>query len=138
MIERRAEAQWHGTLGGGAGVVQAPGIESPYSFESRFRDGPGTTPEALLGAAHAGCFSMALALILGEHGFEPERIRTTATVGFDPDSLSVTTIALHTTGTVPEIDAEEFLRIATIAKDNCPVSKALSAVEVTLASASLE
>lgn len=138
MIARTAQARWTGSLSDGAGAVRAGTLESGYSFASRFEDGEGTTPEALIGAAHAGCFSMALSLILGEHGFTPAEVRTTATVRFDPEALEITGIALETWAVVPGLDdAAEFSRIAGLAKENCPVSKALAAVEIQLVSARL-
>lgn len=138
MIDRSAQAEWKGDLKGGTGHVRAGNLESAYSFASRFEDGAGTTPEALIGAAHAGCFSMALSLILGEHGYTPDEIRTTATVRFDPDGLKITRITLETRASVPGLDdAAEFERIATAAKENCPVSKALRATEIQLGSAEL-
>lgn len=138
MITRTAQARWTGGLKGGRGLVRAGALESTYTFASRFQDGEGTTPEALVGAAHAGCFSMALSLMLGEHGFTPDEIRTTATVRFDPKGLEITGIVLDTTAVVPGLhDAVEFQRIAGLAKENCPVSRALGAVGIELASAEL-
>ncbi len=138
MIDRRAQAEWKGDIKGGSGSVRAGKLESSYSFASRFADGAGTTPEALIGAAHAGCFSMALSLFLGEHGYTPGEIRTTATVSLDPDKLEITAITLETRASVTGLDdAKEFEKIANEAKDNCPVSKALSATTIRLASARL-
>lgn len=138
MIERSAQAEWKGGLKGGTGHVRAGKLESGYSFASRFKDGAGTTPEGLVGAAHAGCFSMALSLILEEHGYTPSEIHTTATVTLDPDELEITGITLETRAFVPGLDdPNEFERIATAAKENCPVSKALRATEIRLASAEL-
>ncbi len=138
MIVRTAQARWTGALKGGEGAVRAGALESGYSFASRFEDGDGTTPEALIGAAHAGCFSMALSLILGEHGFTPDEVRTTATVRFDPVALEITGITLDTWAVVSDLaDPAEFQRIADLAKENCPVSKALGAVDIQLASARL-
>lgn len=138
MIERRAQAEWRGSLKEGHGQVQAGNLQSGYSFASRFEDGAGTTPEALIGAAHAGCFSMALSLILGEHGYTPEEIRTTAKVDLDAGKLEITSISLETHASVPGLDdPAEFERIANAAKENCPVSKALGATDIRLVSARL-
>ena len=138
MIDRKAQAEWKGGLRDGSGQIRAGGLESSYSFASRFGDGEGTTPEALIGAAHAGCFSMAFSLMLSEEGYKPESIRTTATVRLDPDELRITEIALETEGVVDGLDdAGEFERIANKAKENCPVSKALAATDIRLASARL-
>ena len=138
MIEQQAKAEWKGGLKGGEGRVQAGSIEAPYSFASRFEGGEGSTPEELIGAAHAGCFSMALSLMLGEEGHEPESIRTTATVALDPDKLAIVRIDLETEAEVPGLDEAGFRRIAGNAKENCPVSKALAAVPVELKSARLK
>ena len=138
MIEQQAKAEWKGGLKRGEGRVQAGSIEAPYSFASRFEGGEESTPEELIGAAHAGCFSMALSLMLGEEGHEPESIRTTATVALDPERLAIARIELETEGEVPGLDADGFRRIAEKAKENCPVSKALSAVPIDLKSVRLK
>jgi len=108
--------------------------EGAYSFQSRFEEGTGTNPEELLGAAHAGCFSMALSAALGEAGFEPERVRTKAEVRLEKvgESFQITKIHLDTEARVPGIEEKVFLRHAEDAKANCPVSKALSATKITL------
>ena len=138
MINRTGQAEWAGDLKNGTGRVHAGGLESAYSFASRFEDGNGTTPEALIAVAHAGCFSMALSLILGEKGYTPEGIWTTATVSLDPGALEITGVTLETRATVPGLlDGDEFERIAEEAKENCPVSKALRATEIRLRSAEL-
>jgi osmotically inducible protein OsmC len=138
MPERKATARWDGSFKGGGGTVAlgSGAFEGPYSFRSRFEDGPGTNPEELIGAAHAGCFSMAFALALGEAGHEPETIDTGATVHFGPDpsgdGFAITRIDLVTRARVPGIGADEFASIAGAAKAGCPVSKALAAVDITL------
>jgi osmotically inducible protein OsmC len=118
-----------GTMKIGAGVY-----EGKYSFASRFEQGPGTNPEELIGAAHAGCFSMALSLVLEQAGFKPERIDTTARVSVDkvPEGFKITTIELETEGRVPGIDEKTFLEKAEAAKQGCPVSMALTGVEIRL------
>jgi osmotically inducible protein OsmC len=108
--------------------------EGGYSFRSRFEDGEGTNPEELIAAAHAGCFSMALANGLTEAGHPVGRISTTARLHFRPgeDGPPIKLIELEAEGEVDGIDAEEFQRAADEAKEGCPVSQALAAVEITL------
>ena len=138
MPNRKATAHWEGSLkeGGGTVALGSGAFEGPYGFKSRFEEGPGTNPEELLGAAHAGCFTMALSLVLGEAGFSPESLDTEATVHFgkDPsdDGFAITSIDLVTRARVPEIDATQFEQLANAAKGGCPLSKALKAVEITL------
>jgi osmotically inducible protein OsmC len=108
-------------------------FEGKYSFKSRMEDGPGTNPEELIGAAHAGCFSMALSVVLGSEGHEPESIKTDAKVRFDKEGegWAIKSVALTTRGRVPGLDNDGFVKAAEAAKENCPVSQALS-VEITL------
>ena len=109
-------------------------FDGPYSFRSRMEEGVGTNPEELIGAAHAGCFSMALSAVLGGAGLTPTKIHTTAAVKFEKvgDGFSITGIELTTEGDVPGTDAAGFEKFAEIAKANCPVSKALSGTTITL------
>jgi osmotically inducible protein OsmC len=137
MIKRHAEAIWRGNLKEGSGSFRFGATEGRYSFASRFGDGEGSTPEELIGAASAGCFSMALSLFLGERGYTPQVIRTTSTVQLDPDQLAITRIDLDTEAEIPRVEEDEFRRIAEQAKQKCPVSKALSSVEIVLKSAKL-
>ena len=135
-MKRGASAQWRGGLKDGRGTLStASGVldGSGYSFATRFEDGTGTNPEELIGAAHAGCFSMALAMMLGQAGFDPESIDTRATVSLEEsgDGFSITAVHLDTTATVPGADAEAFEKAATAAKAGCPVSRLLNA-EITL------
>ncbi len=132
MPVRNAQARWNKNLEEGSGTLSFGAFEGAYSFASRFEDGEGTNPEELIGAAHAGCFSMALALALGEAGFEPAAVDTTAAVHFDPEQLAITKIELHTEAEVPGLGEERFQELAEGAKKNCPVSKALAGVEITL------
>ncbi len=136
MPTRKAEAQWKGTVTEGSGTVKlgSGAYEGPYSFKSRFEDGSGTNPEELIGAAHAGCFSMALALILTEGGHQPERIHTTAKVHLEQDGggPSIAKIDLSCEAEVGDIEADHFLGHAEQAKESCPVSKALAGTEITL------
>ncbi|MCH7661414.1 MAG: OsmC family protein [Euryarchaeota archaeon] len=133
MPVRNAEATWEGDLKGGDGsmALGSGAFEGAYSFGTRFEEEQGTNPEELIGAAHASCFSMALANELAGDGYDPERVHTTADVHLDTDSLAITSIELTTEATVPDIDEEAFLEYAEGAKENCPVSKAL-ATEISL------
>ncbi len=103
-------------------------FEGDYSFQSRFEDGAGTNPEELIGAAHAGCFSMALSNMLAQAGHPPERVHTTANVhlGQEGDAPAITRVELNTEATVPGLSEDEFQQHARAAKENCPVSKALA------------
>jgi osmotically inducible protein OsmC len=136
MPIRSADARWEGSLKDGKGTMRLAGgaYEGPYSFSSRFEDGSGTNPEELLGAAHAGCFSMALSSALGKAGHDPESVSTTAAVHLDKGDtgFSITRVHLTTTAVVPGIDDAQFQAIAADAKANCPVSRALGAIEITL------
>jgi len=136
MKKRKAHALWRGKLKNGEGTVKLGSglFESPYSFRSRFKEGEGTNPEELIGAAHAGCFSMALANILAEGGYEPKEISTEAEVSLDVigGDFAITGINLITEASVPGIDKEEFQKHAQMAKENCPVSKALAGTDITL------
>jgi lipoyl-dependent peroxiredoxin len=137
MIKQQAQAVWRGGLKDGGGTFRTGVIQGDYSFASRFEGGKGSTPEGLIGAAHAGCFSMALSLFLGKHGHPPEGIRTTATVELDPEQLAITRIELETEADVSGLNEAEFREIAEEAKNNCPVSKALQGVQIVLKSAKL-
>jgi osmotically inducible protein OsmC len=122
---------------GGEGTMRfgSGAFEGKYSFASRFEDGPGTNPEELIGAAHAGCFSMAFAGNLQRAGHEPQSVETSARVHIDKsdDGFTITRIELDTTASVPGIDEDEFQQIATASKEGCPVSRALAGVgEITL------
>jgi len=136
MPARIADAEWRGNLMEGTGRVHLGSgtFEGPYDFKSRFGDGGGTNPEELIAAAHAGCFSMALANILAGAGHTAESVRTTAKVhlGKVGESFAITKIELSTEGRVPGIDAAAFQTHAEAAKKGCPVSKALAAVEIAL------
>lgn len=137
MASRTSEAEWRGNLKSGHGEIKlgSGAFSGSYSFHSRFEEGKGTNPEELIAAAHAGCFSMALAAALAAAGHPPARIHTTAKVHFGPVSggFAISRIELATEGSVPGIDAASFEKTAADAKENCPVSKALKAVEITLA-----
>lgn len=141
-ITRKATARWEGDLKSGSGRLDTPqsGLLSAtrYGFNSRFGDGGtddsrGTNPEELIAAAHAGCFSMALSAKLTEAGHPPTSIETEARVELSTDGgPTLSAIALKTKAVVPGIDEVQFRALADDAKQNCPVSKALSAVPITL------
>ena len=132
MPIRTADAEWVGNLRAGQGHMRlgSGAFEGAYSFASRFEEQPGTNPEELIGAAHAGCFSMALSGELTTAGFPPERIHTTAKVHIENvgGDFGITRIELHTEAIVPGIDERAFQLAAQTAKTNCPVSRALASV----------
>ncbi len=134
MLTRTADAVWEGNLKDGKGTmnVGSGAFDGPYTFASRFEYGKGTNPEELLGAAHAGCFSMALSLGLVKAGFAPQRINTRATVHLDTENLRISAIDLDTKAQVPGINEEDFLEQAELAKNNCIVSQALKGTEIRL------
>jgi osmotically inducible protein OsmC len=136
MPTRTSSARWQGTLKDGAGTMTlgSKAFEGPFSFRSRFEEGQGTNPEELIAAAHAGCFSMAFSNILSQAGHVPTSVDTQAGVHLDKTDagFGITRIDLVTRGDVPGIDEAEFQKLAEQAKANCPVSKALAAVEITL------
>ncbi len=136
MPLRTAMALWEGDLIHGKGKMSLGSgtFEGSYSFRTRFEDEPGTNPEELIGAAHAGCFSMELANELSQTGFTPDSINTTAKVNLikKPDGFEIELIELVTEGIVPGIDEEKFIDIAESAKTNCPVSQALKGVQINL------
>ncbi len=136
MPVRKAEAVWEGNLSKGKGRIKlgSGGYEGSYSFASRFEDGTGTNPEELIGAAHAGCFSMALSMMLDKAGHTAEHIHTVAKVSVQKvgDGFKIVTIELEAEAKVPGIDEKSFLEQAEAAKRGCPVSQALSGTEIKL------
>lgn len=136
MPARTADARWEGGLKDGKGNMRLGGgaFEGQYSFSSRFEEGTGTNPEELIAAAHAGCFSMALSAGLERAGFNPNSVQTKATVHLSPANggFQISRVDLACSADVPGIDQDAFQRAAQAAKDGCPVSKALGAVEITL------
>jgi osmotically inducible protein OsmC len=131
-MKRIASAAWSGDLKQGKGTISTEsGVlkDTQYSYSTRFENGIGTNPEELIGAAHAGCFTMALAAELGRAGFTPQKLATTATVTFEQVSgnWTISTVDLQTSARVPGIDAKKFGEIAAGAKANCPVSRVLNA-----------
>ncbi|MFH2067949.1 MAG: OsmC family protein [Candidatus Omnitrophota bacterium] len=133
MAIRNSSARWDGSLKDGAGTMKlgSGAYEGPFTFASRFETGPGTNPEELLGAAHAGCFSMFLSALLTTAGFTPRRIYTTAAVHLDAGP-KITLIELNTEADVPGLSEESFMEHAEAAKKDCPVSKALTGPEIKL------
>jgi osmotically inducible protein OsmC len=136
MPVRKANAVWKGTLKEGNGTMRVGSglFEGSYSAGTRFEQEPGTNPEELIGAAHAGCFSMAFSLELGNAGYTPESIETQASVNLEKkgDGFAITWIELSTEAKVPGIDEATFTKIAEGAKSGCPVSQALAGPEIRL------
>jgi lipoyl-dependent peroxiredoxin len=136
MPTRSSTAEWSGNLARGNGTMAlgSGAFEGSYSFASRFEQGDGTNPEELIAAAHAGCFSMALANVLSQAGHEPDSVSTTAKVSLDKDDggFSITRSDLTTEVKVDGLDAGEFQQHAEEARRTCPVSRALGAIEIGL------
>ena len=140
-MQRKASAEWKGSLKEGSGTVSSSsGVfsKTPFSFGTRFGDQPGTNPDELIAAAHAGCFSMALSAQLGNAGLTPDSIKTNATLSLEKldAGWTITAVHLDVTGKVPKADAATFQKLAEAAKSGCPVSKVLNA-KITM-SAKLE
>lgn len=136
MPVRKANARWQGDLRSGQGSMRFGGgaFEGQFSASSRFEEGEGTNPEELIAAAQAGCFSMALANELAKAGYDPQSIETEAHVKIEnvDGGFRITHIQLNTRARVPDISRDEFMQFANGAKENCPVSQALQAVEKDL------
>jgi len=136
-MKRKASAIWHGDLKSGRGTISTESTvlkDAQYSFGTRFENGPGTNPEDLIGAAHAGCFTMALSAELQKAGLTADTLSTVANVTLEnhpQTSWTITRIHLETTGKVPEITPEKFAEIAAVAKAGCPISRLFKA-EITL------
>jgi osmotically inducible protein OsmC len=130
MSIRTASARWEGTLTEGSGTMRTGkgGLEAPFSFKSRFAEGEGSNPEELIGAAHAGCFSMALSKGLQDAGFAPTSVETTASVHFEQvdGAPTVTGIDLDTRVSAPGIDEATFAKVAEGTKEACPISRLLA------------
>lgn len=128
-MKRKAHAVWNGSLKEGEGklTTQSKVLDnSEYCFKSRFGEGKATNPDELLAAAHAGCFAMALSLILGKEGFTPDTLDVSSEVSMDADKLELTGSHLILKASIPNISEDKFMECANAAKENCPVSKALS------------
>ncbi|WP_313031022.1 OsmC family protein [Massilia alkalitolerans] len=137
-IKRNGSAVWSGGLKDGKGAIStASGVlkDTQYGFNTRFEDGPGTNPEELIGAAHAGCFTMALSGQLGQAGMTAQELRTTATVSMEKveGGFSITAVHLDLVAKIPGASQEAFDKAANTAKENCPVSKLLNA-DITMTS----
>ena len=137
MLARKAEAEWRGNLAEGGGQLKlgSGAFDGPYSFKSRFEEGESATnPEELLGAAHAGCFTMALTAALSRARITPKRIHTEARVKLEKvgEAFSITQIELETEAEIPDIDDATFQQHAQGAKENCPLSKALASTPISL------
>lgn len=136
-IQKNGAAHWTGGLKDGKGDIstQSGALKSyPYGFNTRFEGVTGTNPEELIGAAHAACFTMALSMMLGESGLTAESLETKAVVTLEKvgEGFGITAIELDLSGAVPGADEAKFIEIANKAKTECPVSKALAAVPITL------
>lgn len=136
MAIRNAEAVWEGNLAKGKGTMKfgSGAFEGAYTFASRFEEGDGTNPEELVGAAHAGCFSMFLSAVLSNKGHVPNRIHTTATVHLEQVDGApwITKIHLDCEADVPGVDEKTFAEQVQVSKTGCPVSKALKGVEISV------
>jgi osmotically inducible protein OsmC len=136
MPIRKANAVWNGELmkGNGTMALGSGAFEGKFSVGSRFVEDPGTNPEELIGAAHAGCFSMAFSAVLGNNGFTPNSIKTEAKVHVEKvnDDWTITKIELTTVADIPGIDNDTFQKHANEAKEGCPVSRALAGPEIIL------
>jgi osmotically inducible protein OsmC len=136
MVTRVSTARWQGSIAESTGSIAlgSGAYEGPYSFLSRFEDGKGTNPEELIAAAHAGCFSMAFTHILEGAGYSPRSVETSAAVRLSAvgAGFEITRIDLTTRADVPDIDEDDFAKLAEAAKTGCVVSKALAAVKITL------
>lgn len=130
-IRRKASASWHGTLREGKGSLSTESkavLEKPYSFSTRFEDEPGTNPEELIAAAHAGCFTMAFSSALAKQGYHPQKLETEATcvmVPKDGGGFRIARMELSVRGQVPDIETDTFKSIAAEAEQGCPVSTVL-------------
>jgi osmotically inducible protein OsmC len=134
MSIRTANAKWNGTLKDGAGTMNFSNYSGPFTFVSRFEEGDGTNPEELVGAAHAGCFSMFLSALISGDGFVPESVETTASVhlGKDETGPLITTIELNCEVKCDGLSQEKFNELAAAAKEKCPISRLVAAADIKL------
>ncbi|MDQ3393004.1 MAG: OsmC family protein [Bacteroidota bacterium] len=136
MITRKSNAKWEGGLKGGNGKLElgSKAFSGQYSFQSRFEEGTGTNPEELIAAAHAGCFSMFLSAVLEKEGHEPQSVTTEAQVKMEKigEGFKITQIVLISSAEVPGISKDDFQKLAEVSKKGCPISQALSAVDIKL------
>ncbi len=143
MTTRNGSAEWKGTLKDGSGgmKVESGFVDAPYTVASRFENSnKGTNPEEMVGAAHAGCFSMFLAGLLSKHGYSSESISTAAAVTLSRDKTGpfISLIELETVGVVPGLSADDFATYAAEAKKNCPIGRAMASTEVVLKNTTLK
>lgn len=134
MKKHIANAEWNGSIKEGSGKLSTKSKvlnNTLYSFKTRFEDSQGTNPDELIAASHAGCFAMAFSLFLGQNGYTPDSINVTAEVTMNPEKIELTGSHLILNASIPNINKDEFLKIATLAKENCPISKALT-IPITL------
>jgi len=133
MGKHYAKARWEGTLKDGNGKFNFTGYEGPFTFKSRFEDGAETNPEELVGAAHAGCYSMFLSALIGKTNFTPTSIETKATVVLGEDNgPKITSITLNCEAVVPGLSEENFKQLAADAKAGCPISRLFAGTDITL------
>jgi len=134
MSKRTAKAKWEGTLKNGAGTMNFADYSGPYTFASRFEQGKGTNPEELIGAAHAGCYSMFLSALISEENLTPESVSTTATVHLDKDDTGpvISTIELDCVVKCEGLSQDKFNELSAAAKEKCPVSRLVAAAEIKL------
>ena len=134
MATRYANALWTGTLKEGNGTMSFTDYEGPFTFASRFEEGKGTNPEELVGAAHAGCFSMFLSALISGEGLTPTSVRTKATVHLDRDDIGpvISTIELHSEVKCDGLSAEKFNELTAAAKQKCPISRLVSSADIKL------
>lgn len=134
MSTRTAKAQWNGTLKEGSGLMNFSDYSGPFTFVSRFEEGKGTNPEELIGAAHAGCYSMFLAALISGEELNPESVITTAKVHLTKDDLGpvISLIELHCEVSCEGLSHNKFNELAAAAKEKCPVSRLVSAAEIKL------
>ena len=134
MSKRKAKAIWNGTLKDGKGTMNFSTYSGPYTYASRFENGEGTNPEELVGAAHAGCFSMFLSALIGGEKLTPEEVQTTATVHLESDDIGpvITTIELDCNVKCAGLSQEKFKELSNEAKEKCPISRLYASAEIIL------
>lgn len=134
MASRKATAKWSGTLKEGNGIMNFSNYSGPFTFKSRFEEGEGTNPEELIGAAHAGCYSMFLSALISGENLTPSSIETTAKVHLNSDAIGpvIDLIELSSEVKCTGLSQEKFEELSKAAKEKCPVSRVLAAAEIKL------
>ncbi len=134
MSKRTANAKWEGTLKNGAGKMNFSDYSGPFTFASRFEEGKGTNPEELVGAAHAGCYSMFLSALISGEELTPESVSTKATVHLDKDDIGpvISTIELDCEVKCDGLSEDKFNELAAAAKEKCPISRLVAAADIKL------